>query len=136
MKKTPEETKSEDKAVVKEESNENELNPKGSKEKDSQDIETYLKEHPEMVVTAKDSIKHMRCGSVDVHKKILVAAICITDPTTLAACYIVQRFSTKNANIETMAEWFQKYEVNLKSNQIWSYTGRVGDSPYFPLVHR
>lgn len=112
MNKTPEEkTKSEDKAVVKEESNENTLNEKETKEKDLEDIETYLKEHPEMVVTAKDSIKHMRCGSVDVHKKILVAAICITDPTTLAACYIVQRFSTKNANIETMAEWFQKYEV-------------------------
>jgi len=75
------------------------------------DLDKYLKEHPEFVVSASDSIQHMKCGSIDVHKKILVAAVCITDPTTLEARYTVQKFKSNNADIETMVQWFEKNEV-------------------------
>lgn len=90
------------------------------------DLDKYLKEHPEFVVSASDSIQHMKCGSIDVHKKILVAAVCITDPTTLEARYTVQKFKSNNADIETMVQWFEKNEVKdviiLRSNQKYPYT--------------
>ena len=56
-------------------------------------------------------IKRPIVGGIDVHKKVLVAAICITDPKTLQGTYYVLKTSTNNSDIVLLAKWFQKYEV-------------------------
>ena len=33
-------------------------------------LDKTLKENPELVIAAKDSILHLKCGAVDVHKKV------------------------------------------------------------------
>lgn len=74
-------------------------------------IDQVIKECPSLVVAAKDQIDLLKCGAVDVHKKELVAAACITSTETLAASYYVEKFSAMNSSISDMAKWFKKYEV-------------------------
>ena len=38
-------------------------------------------------------VKHLICAGLDVHKKTIVAAVCMTDPVTLEAAYKVKSFS-------------------------------------------
>ncbi len=65
------------------------------------------------VVTAPvNDIKRPVCGSVDVHKSILMACSCVTDTATLSAVFYVRQFTTANSDIRRMAEWFAGYGVN------------------------
>ena len=49
-------------------------------------------------------VKHLICAGLDVHKKTVVAAVCITDPVTLEAAYKVKSFSTNNSQIAAMRD--------------------------------
>ena len=44
-------------------------------------------------------VKHLICAGLDVHKKTIVAAVCMTDPVTLEAAYKVKSFSTNNRRL-------------------------------------
>lgn len=56
-------------------------------------------------------IKRLKCAGIDVHKKILVAAVCITEPGTLTATYYVRKFKTTNSDIRVMANWMLSFDV-------------------------
>lgn len=65
------------------------------------------------VVTAPvNDIKRPVCGSIDVHKSILMACTCVTDKATLSAVFYVRQFTSSNSDIRRMAEWFSGYGVN------------------------
>ena len=64
------------------------------------------------VVTSSDSdIKRPVCAGIDVHKEILMAAVCKTDPETLNAVFYVRQFKSTNSDIRSMAEWLKGYGV-------------------------
>lgn len=48
------------------------------------------------------NVVYLTCASLDVHKKSVVAAICVTNPVTLKASYTVRTFSTNNSDILMM----------------------------------
>lgn len=50
-------------------------------------------------------VKRLRCAGLDVHKKLVVAAIIDTDPETLEASYRVKKFSTMNDDILALKDW-------------------------------
>lgn len=56
-------------------------------------------------------IKRPICAGIDVHKKSLVAAVCITDMKTLQATYHIRTFNSNNSDIVRMAEWFKEENV-------------------------
>ena len=45
------------------------------------------------------------CGGIDVHKKSLVAAVCVTDPVTLEAKYSVKVFNSTNSDTAALRDW-------------------------------
>ena len=50
-------------------------------------------------------VKRLKCAGLDVHKKIVVAAIVDTHPETLEASYKVKKFSTMNDDVLAMKDW-------------------------------
>lgn len=64
-----------------------------------------------VVYSVNGDIKRPICGSIDVHKKILMAAICKTDPETLKATFYVRKFTTMNSDIRAMAIWMKEHDV-------------------------
>lgn len=56
-------------------------------------------------------IKRPACAGIDVHKKILVAAVCMTNTVDLTAKYYVRKFKTTNSDIKAMAKWMLSYQV-------------------------
>lgn len=64
-----------------------------------------------IVTSAQKDIKRLICGGIDIHKKLLVAAACITDKDSLSATFYVKEFSSNNDDIRRMAEWFSSYGV-------------------------
>lgn len=50
-------------------------------------------------------VKRLKCAGLDVHKKVIVAAIIDTHPETLEASYKVKKFSTMNDDILAMKDW-------------------------------
>lgn len=56
-------------------------------------------------------IKRPKCAGIDVHKKILVAAVCITDTNSLISTFYVRKFKTTNSDIRAMAKWMLSYDV-------------------------
>lgn len=50
-------------------------------------------------------VVYLICAGLDVHKKSVTAAVCITNPLTLQAKYIVKKFRTTNAGIEELRDW-------------------------------
>ncbi|MEF9942546.1 MAG: hypothetical protein RR678_11375 [Lachnospiraceae bacterium] len=50
-------------------------------------------------------VKRLTCAGLDVHKKSVAAAICITNPVTLEATYKTKVFSTSNSDIAARREW-------------------------------
>ena len=76
------------------------------------EIKSLTMEDGTRVVTSADGdIKRPVCGSIDVHKEILMAAVCRTDPQTLNAVFYVRQFKSTNSDIRSMAEWFKSYGV-------------------------
>ena len=64
-----------------------------------------------VVTSADGDIKRPVCASIDVHKKILMAAVCRTDPETLKAVFFVRQFQSTNKDIRGMAQWFKDQGV-------------------------
>lgn len=56
-------------------------------------------------------IKRPVCAGIDVHKKILVAAVCVTNTADLTAKYYVRKFKSTNSDIKAMAKWMLSYQV-------------------------
>lgn len=50
-------------------------------------------------------VKRLICAGLDVHKKSVSAAVCITNPVTLEATYKTKVFSTSNSDIAVLREW-------------------------------
>ena len=64
------------------------------------------------VVTSSDTdIRRPVCAGIDVHKEILMAAVCRTDPDTLGAVFYVCQFTSANCDVRRMSEWFKSYGV-------------------------
>ena len=55
--------------------------------------------------TMEFEVVHLVCGGIDVHKKSLVAAVCVTDPVTLEAKYSVKVFNSTNSDIAALRDW-------------------------------
>lgn len=64
-----------------------------------------------VITSADGDIKRPVCAGIDVHKEILMAAVCRTDSQTLNAVFYVRQFKSTNSDIRTMAEWFQSQGV-------------------------
>ena len=64
-----------------------------------------------VVFSADGDIKRPICAGIDVHKKILMAAICKTDTETLKATFYVRQFTTMNSDIRSMAIWLKEQGV-------------------------
>lgn len=59
-----------------------------------------------VITSADGDIKRPVCAGIDVHKEILMAAVCRTDPETLKAVFYVRQFQSTNKDIRNMAQWF------------------------------
>ena len=70
-----------------------------------------LEDGTRVVTSYGNDIKRPLCGGIDVHKNILMAAVCITDKESLSATFYAKEFSTANDDIRRMAEWFTSYNV-------------------------
>lgn len=64
-----------------------------------------------VVTSPATDIRRPVCAGIDVHKAILMAAVCITDPTTLSALFYVRQFTSSNSDIRNMAQWLKSYGV-------------------------
>lgn len=64
-----------------------------------------------VITSADGDIKRPVCAGIDVHKEILMAAVCKTDSQTLNAVFYVRQFKSTNSDIRTMAAWFQSQGV-------------------------
>ena len=64
-----------------------------------------------VVTSPVTDIKRPVCAGIDVHKSVLMAAVCVTDPKTLKAVFYVRQFTSSNSDIRCMAEWFSSYSV-------------------------
>lgn len=56
-------------------------------------------------------IRRPVCAGIDVHKEILMAAVCRTAPATLNAVFYVRQFTSSNSDVRRMAEWLKSYGV-------------------------
>ena len=65
-----------------------------------------------VVTSPQTDIKRPICAGIDVHKSILMAAVCITDKETLKAIFYVRQFTAANSDIRRMAEWLLGYDVH------------------------
>lgn len=64
-----------------------------------------------VVYSADGDIKRPVCAGIDVHKGILMAAVCETDTETLKATFYVRKFTTMNSDIRRMALWLREHGV-------------------------
>lgn len=64
-----------------------------------------------VVHSADGDIKRPVCAGIDVHKEVLMTAVCKTDPETLKATFYVRKFKTVNSDIRTMALWLKEQGV-------------------------
>lgn len=79
----------------------------------SKDLESVTLDDGTRIVTSPvTDIKRPVCAGIDVHKSVLMAAVCKTDPTTLSALFYVRQFTTTNNDIRRMADWFKSYGVS------------------------
>ena len=78
----------------------------------SDEIKALTLDDGTRVVTSVDGdIKRPVCAGIDVHKEILMVAVCITDTKTLKAVFYVRQFKSTNSDIRNMAQWLQSYGV-------------------------
>lgn len=78
----------------------------------SDDLEFFTLDDGTRVVNSPiTDIKRLVCAGIDVHKSILMAAICKTDPETLSASFYVNQFTTTNDDIRRMSDWLKSYGV-------------------------
>lgn len=87
-------------------------NPQAIKSYSFQKAQAMTLEDGTRVVTSPvTDIKRPVCAGIDVHKSILMASICKTDPTTLSAVFYVRQFTASNNDIRSMADWMKSHGV-------------------------
>ena len=64
-----------------------------------------------VVYSADGDIKRPVCAGIDVHKEILMTAVCKTDTGTLKAVFYVRKFTTRNSDIRNMAILLKEHGV-------------------------
>lgn len=64
-----------------------------------------------VITSPSTDIRRPVCAGIDVHKEILMAAVCKTDPTTLNAVFYVRQFTSSNSDVRRMAGWLKSYGV-------------------------
>ncbi len=64
-----------------------------------------------VVTSPVTDIKRPVCAGIDVHKSVLMAAVCKTDPKTLGAVFYVRQFTSANSDIRRIAGWMKSYGV-------------------------
>ena len=64
-----------------------------------------------VVTSTVSDVKRPACAAIDVHKSVLMAAVCLTDTETLKAVFYVRKFSSANCDIRRMAGWFSSFGV-------------------------
>lgn len=64
-----------------------------------------------VVHSADGDIRRPVYAAVDVHKEILMAAVCKTDTETLHATFYVREFTTMNSDIRSLAVWLKEHGV-------------------------
>lgn len=78
----------------------------------SEELQFLRMEDGTMVVHSTDGdIRRPICAAVDVHKDILMAAVCKTDTETLKATFYVKKFTAMNSDIRKMAAWLKEHGV-------------------------
>ncbi len=78
----------------------------------SEEIKSLTLDDGTRVVTSVDGgIKRPICAGIDVHKEILMADGCRTDPDILKAVFYVRQFQSTNSGISRMAQWFKNQGV-------------------------
>ena len=76
------------------------------------EVKSLTMEDGTRVVTSADGdIKRPVCAGIDVHKEILMAAVCKTDSKTLKAVFYVRQFRSSNSDIRSMADWLKSCGV-------------------------
>ena len=55
----------------------------GTRVYDEQDLKDFFAKAREYKPSNNADIKRLKVGAIDVHKNVLVAAVCLTDPLTL-----------------------------------------------------
>lgn len=65
-----------------------------------------------VVASPVSDIKRPACAGIDVHKSVLMAAVCLTDKVTLKAVFYVRQFTSSNFDIRLMADWFTSFGVS------------------------
>lgn len=76
----------------------------------SEELQFLRMEDGTMVVHSTDGdIRRPICAAVDVHKDILMAAVCKTDTETLKATFYVKKFTAMNNDIRNMAAWLKEH---------------------------
>ena len=83
----------------------------GTRVYDEQDLKDFFAKAREYKPSNNADIKRLKVGAIDVHKNVLVAAVCLTDPLTLKGTYYVLKTSTTNNDIIRLAQWFKSYGV-------------------------
>lgn len=55
--------------------------------------------------TQQFEVIRLKYAGLDVHKKLVIAAVCISDPVTLTASFQIKIFNTINSDITTLHNW-------------------------------
>lgn len=75
-------------------------------------LENVLLDDGTRVVTSPvTDIRRPVCAGIDVHKSVLMAAVCLTDTQTLKTLFYVRQFTSANSDIRRMAAWFLSFGV-------------------------
>lgn len=78
----------------------------------SEDLGSVVLDDGTRIVTSPvTDIKRPICAGIDVHKSILMAAVCKTDPKTLSAVFYVRQPTSADSDIRRMADWLKGYGV-------------------------
>ena len=64
-----------------------------------------------VIENPKDKVVHMSCAGMDVHKKLLVTAVCITDPETFIPSYYINKTTQSQDNLQKVADWLNALGV-------------------------
>lgn len=86
--------------------------PQSQKSYSLEELQSMTLDDGTRIITSPvTDIKRPVCAGIDVHKSLLMAAICKTDPDTLSAVFYVKQFTTTNSDIRAMADWMKSYGV-------------------------
>lgn len=75
-------------------------------------VNAILDDGTRVVASPVSDIKRPVCAGIDVHKSVLMAAVCLTDKETLKAVFYVRQFTSSNSDIRRMADWLASYGVS------------------------